>query len=107
MFKSKERANEYYKEWYWKNREKRILQIRKYQNKIKFFIRKYKIEKGCKNCSENYWACLEFHHREKNKEFNIGRIQAKGWGMEKIMIELNKCDVLCSNCHRKLHHPPQ
>lgn len=105
MFNSIERRKEYHKDWYSKNKEKRIGQIRKYQEKIRDFIRKYKTDRGCKNCPENHWSCLEFHHREKDKEFNVGSIQAKGWGMVKILKELSKCDVLCSNCHRKLHHP--
>jgi hypothetical protein len=57
----------------------------------------------CRHCgySENQ-AALEFHHRDPNeKEFTIGHVANKSW--EFIKKELDKCDLLCSNCHRIEH----
>lgn len=67
------------------------------------FINKYKSLKGCKHCSENDPCCLDFHHTdEESKEFNISRARANK-SLTNIMNEIDKCEVLCSNCHRKLH----
>lgn len=71
--------------------------------KIKWYIL-FKQTLKCSNCPENHPACLEFHHKNpKEKSFNIssmiGRLSKK-----KILEEVKKCIVLCSNCHRKLHY---
>lgn len=58
---------------------------------------------GCKLCGYNKCpAALEFHHLDPaEKEFQIN----KRWSMsdEKLLKELDKCVLLCSNCHREVH----
>ena len=45
---------------------------------------------------------LDFHHRDsKTKEFNISTNFNLSWGV--LKNELDKCELLCSNCHRELH----
>lgn len=47
-------------------------------------------------------AAFEFHHRaSSDKEFNLGGVANRSWDV--IKCELDKCDLLCSNCHRMLH----
>ncbi len=57
----------------------------------------------CQNCGYNEClAALDFHHRDPEaKEFSIAQYMCS-W--DKIKIELDKCDLLCSNCHRKKHN---
>lgn len=57
----------------------------------------------CKNCGYNKCiAALEFHHRdEKTKNFTISGNIIKQW--ELLLNEIEKCDLLCSNCHKELH----
>ncbi len=58
---------------------------------------------SCKSCgySKNIKA-LEFHHRDpKEKDFEIGSVRYKT--LEDIKPELDKCDVLCANCHKEEH----
>ena len=48
-------------------------------------------------------AIFDFHHRNpKTKELNIG--QSLESPMEVLKAELDKCDLVCSNCHRLIHH---
>lgn len=48
-----------------------------------------------------YLGALEFHHRNPNeKDFEIN--SSLGW--DKISVELDKCDLLCANCHREVHN---
>jgi len=62
-----------------------------------------KIENGCCKCGEKHPACLDFHHRNPDdKEIEISKV-ADHWGLVKLKKEVEKCDVLCSNCHRKEH----
>lgn len=61
--------------------------------------------KGGKCIICNYNKCigaLEFHHVDPSiKDFGISRIKTFNW--EKVKKELDKCVLLCSNCHKELH----
>ena len=54
---------------------------------------------GYSRCSE----ALEFHHLESNgKDFGISdRGYTRSWN--RIVEELDKCILLCANCHREVH----
>lgn len=62
---------------------------------------KYKGEK-CQCCGyANNVGVLEFHHREpKEKEIILSSFSGS---LEKFKLELDKCDMLCANCHRAKH----
>lgn len=48
-------------------------------------------------------AALTFHHiNRETKIFSIGGSHCISW--EKVKIELDKCIVICSNCHNELHY---
>lgn len=58
----------------------------------------------CSTCG--YSKCksaLEFHHVGNDKDFSISQIVRHNYGNQKILDELNKCIVLCSNCHKEYH----
>jgi len=88
-------SRKYDQDYYKKNKDKIQKSNKKYKLKIRRWFQKYKKTLECRQCKENHPACLEFHHVRKNKD------------NERIMKEINKCVVLCANCHRKIHHPKQ
>lgn len=56
----------------------------------------------CALCDEDNSACLDFHHLDPTtKEFGIGGRLHVSW--ERVLLEVQKCICICSNCHRKLH----
>ena len=58
----------------------------------------------CIKCNENNVLKLTFHHREDdNKDFEIGHYLDRHWS--RIVPELDKCDLLCCNCHFEIHFP--
>jgi hypothetical protein len=69
---------------------------------IKAFVRDLKRLKGCATCGENDPRCLDFHHTGA-KEIEVANATKRGWALPKVQQEIDKCIVLCSNCHRKLH----
>lgn len=47
---------------------------------------------------------LELHHlNPEEKELSFGKIIASPISWEKIVLELRKCILLCSNCHKEVH----
>lgn len=58
----------------------------------------------CKKCGEKHFAALSFHHRDPSqKSHDVSRLIQKVVNWEVIKEEIDKCDLLCENCHRKLH----
>ena len=58
----------------------------------------------CARCSEDHPACLEFHHRDRGEKRATISLVIWRWSRKRIEAEIAKCDVLCANCHRKLHY---
>lgn len=49
--------------------------------------------------------CYDFHHYKGGKDSNISKLISQNKAFtEEIKKELDKCIVLCSNCHRSLHN---
>lgn len=91
---------------YYKNNKEQQVKVRKeYRRNIRAWLDEYKSTLKCEKCNENHPACLDFHHREPNeKETALGDAIRLGWGKKRILKEIEKCNILCSNCHRKLHY---
>lgn len=74
------------------------VKIRRYR--LKMASIEYKGGK-CQRCGFNEnLNCLDFHHLS-NKSFGISSYRYISW--KSIKKELDKCELLCSNCHRILH----
>jgi hypothetical protein len=60
---------------------------------------------GCCRCGESDPACLDFHHRDDTeKEMNISEMITHGFSKAKLRAEMQKCVILCANCHRKEYY---
>lgn len=59
----------------------------------------------CVSCGYNKCnAALEFHHLDPSqKEFSMNHQKGTTFN-DKIRKELDKCSLLCSNCHREVHN---
>lgn len=66
-------------------------------------IRELKESTPCTDCgvSYPYWV-MDFDHLE-DKEANIGRLASNG-SMKKLVAEIEKCEIVCANCHRDRTH---
>jgi hypothetical protein len=52
----------------------------------------------------NHPAVLCFHHRDpENKEFTISDDILRITSIKRLQNEIEKCDVVCANCHAKRH----
>ena len=46
---------------------------------------------------------LEFHHKDKSSKEHKPTYIIRRWNFEKAKKELDKCDLVCSNCHKEIH----
>lgn len=60
---------------------------------------------ACERCGYNKCVnALEFHHiLSDKKDFNISNCKLTTFN-EAIKKELDKCKLLCANCHREIHY---
>jgi len=80
-----------------------IAAVRNRRKKIRQMAIEYKGSK-CETCGYNRCIeALEFHHNNSSgKNFSISeKGYTRSWA--KVKEELDKCLLLCANCHREVH----
>ena len=55
------------------------------------------------NIIKNDWK-LDFHHINPEEKDNTIAYMIKSSSIEKLIEEVNKCKLLCANCHREFHY---
>lgn len=93
--------NKYSAAHYKANKQNYIDRKRKRVANLANILNEYKEQKGCKYCSEKTACCLDFHHL-RDKISTVSLLKSFG-ATNKMWSEIEKCDVVCSNCHRKIH----
>lgn len=93
------------KESYNKNKDNTLKRNRRNRKKARNWYNEYKTKLKCDNCEENHPACLDFHHTNvTDKKVEVSKLINTTISIESIIREIEKCIVLCANCHRKLHY---
>lgn len=63
----------------------------------------FKATLKCNRCGFDHPAALDFHHTDPTiKESIVSNLISNGC-YTRAKLEMDKCEVLCANCHR-LHH---
>lgn len=127
--KTKEAATEYQRQWraahpnYAKDRYRRLLGLptdigkvyggrpvltdaerkerirerqRRRETRARLYIRAAK-ERPCADCGTEYpYYVMQFDHLG-DKAFDLSK--AGGYGLAKVQAEIDKCEVVCANCH--------
>lgn len=72
--------------------------------RLRKIVNDYKSGHPCKICGEGDIRCLEFHHRNpKEKVAAVSVMMNNVVSKKRLLAEIAKCDVICANCHRKIH----
>ncbi len=114
----KERMRKSAREQYYKNKEKRNIQAKIWRENNKDYVllkqredkRRRKLDAiyylggKCHTCGCMFHpACFEFHHKDPTtKDRDPSKMLS--WSKERLYAELDKCILLCANCHRLEHH---
>lgn len=89
--------------WYQKNSKKHIKNVADRNRKVRDWLREKK-DVPCSDCGQRYpYYVMDFDHVEGIKEFNLCNA-AISYGIDRIEVEIAKCEVVCSNCHRIRTH---
>ena len=93
------------KKYYENNKEKEIKRVHNRRKQQVKEFKEFKNKLKCILCPENHIATLHFHHLDPSmKEIGLSVAIRLGWGRDKLQKELDKCVVLCANCHAKEHY---
>lgn len=67
--------------------------------KNKAAVDSIKLMRGCSSCGyDAHPVALQAHHRDRSrKTLEVGKMLH--WSLVRILQELNKCEILCANCH--------
>jgi hypothetical protein len=92
----------YKKEHYSKHRDRYISNARDRRTRVKDervrFLVDYLREHPCVDCGEEDVVVLEFDHL-RDKSFGVSSGLLRNWG--EVLAEIEKCEVVCANCHRR------
>lgn len=92
---------------YYADREKKISQIKRRECHLKRKALAY-LGGACSSCGEDHPATLQFHHKDPTqKSFTVTTKQlscVRKYPWEVVEKELDKCELLCANCHFLTHN---
>lgn len=100
--------NARYRKTYHKNHDKYKHRNLDRRTKFKEYAKSLLADKKCQHCGEDDPITFDYHHIDpKQKEISISRFINNMYPNEankkKLHDEIEKCIILCSNCHRKEH----
>lgn len=90
--------NAYRRQHYIDNKEKYLAKAKRWNQQQREWLAEYKRSRPCVDCEQffNPWQ-MQFDHLE-DKAFDISSaITSKS--REAILKEIEKCDLVCANCH--------
>lgn len=86
-------------------KERHLQQVRERKQAAREYARDYITEylktHPCETCGESDIRVLKFHH-VGDKDMAVGAMVSGGYSVERITREIQACQVLCANCHRKI-----
>lgn len=68
----------------------------------RLYVRTYLQEHPCIDCGESDVCVLEFDHVRGTKISDVSKMVWGSKPIEMIQDEIDKCDVRCANCHRRI-----
>ena len=92
---------EYQKKWYKDHPQSTARSHKTRKNLRRDRVKGRKENVPCTDCGKIYpWYVMDFDHVRGKKKFNLSVVGSKMYSLETIDKEIDKCDVVCANCHR-------
>lgn len=98
--KRREYQRNYMRDWYANNKATQIARVAANKERLNQKVADYKLAAGCTDCGYKAHAeALDFDHIG-DKTFTISKAGSLGYSWKRILTEIEKCEVVCANCHR-------
>ena len=96
---------EYQAQYYENHKEKELAykwdrQVRK-REESRSYVFAYLSTHPCEHCGERDPFVLTFHHVRGEKKSNVSQMVNQGYSLKLIQEEIDKCIILCANCHMR------
>ena len=90
--------------YYQNNKDQHRERTKKFAERNRQYIQDIKRKGCCVDCGEDRWQVLDFDHRDPSlKSYDIKYLTHHGISLDKVQVEIDKCDLRCANCHRYRH----
>tara|TARA_R110000850_G_scaffold111414_2_gene224857 strand:- start:3115 stop:3477 length:363 start_codon:yes stop_codon:yes gene_type:complete len=107
-YKNKEDQVACAKRYYEANRERMKAKAKarniKQRERNRAYIKDIKENSSCIDCGESDNRVLDFDHVIGEKIGDVSNMVNQCYCIESLQREVDKCEVRCSNCHRKVTH---
>lgn len=94
----------YNAEYYQRNKDRhnpgRINRRKQMASQASQYMIDYLRQHPCTDCGEADVVVLEFDHL-RDKKYNISDLIRRGYPIETLQAEIEKCEVVCANDHRR------
>ena len=79
------------------------LSIKKQKEYLAQYLKNLKEKNPCMDCKISYpYYVMDFDHVRGTKQANVAELIST-LSKKRIDLEIAKCEIVCSNCHRMLH----
>ena len=94
---------EYQRQHYQKNKDYYRSKSGEHKRKIRKEVDKLKEAGSCSVCKKSYPAPVMDYHHLGDKSLEVSHMISNSMSREKVFAEIDKCVLLCANCHRLTH----
>lgn len=81
--------------------EKKTNRLLDKRDEARHYVFQYLQTHPCEKCGEADPYVLTFHHVNGRKKMNLSQMVNQGYSIEAVQEEMDKCIVLCANCHMR------
>ena|SRR3989338_1185397 len=84
------------------DRKKLYAAQKRHRVRVREAMLEYLSTKKCLDCNETDPIVMEFDHIDPKKKFRgIGTMLSGHWSWKSVLLEIEKCEIRCANCHRR------
>ena len=102
-YKDKNKQKEYQRKHHQRTKKKKRKQQNQLKDKRQHLVLEEMQRRGgkCAKCGFSDIRALDWHHLDPNDKVNsISEMVRDRVSMDKLQAELDKCELICANCHR-------
>lgn len=102
---TKEYQREASRKHYLANKESIMAKSKLARKRLSQYVAELKASTPCKDCNQTYPSyVMDFDHLPEHEKVAEIPLLIKAGSSKKLMEEIKKCDIVCSNCHRIRTH---